>query len=463
VSADGARRLDADVVVIGAGLAGLAAARAVAAAGREVVLLEARDRVGGRVLDHPLQDGDVVELGGQYCTPAHFATVPNHAIVALAAEVGVEPFAAHDEGDKLLRWRGRTIRYGGRHRGALPPSALPGALEFALARRRLDRLARGVDAGAPWTARAARRLDAQTLGAWADRTMLTRSGRELLRLACEPVYAAHPDELSRLHAAAYLAANGSLRAMMGTAGAAQSHRLRGGPQRVARRVAAGLGDAVLLGQPVLRVQWDHAGVRVQAASVRVRARRAVVAMSPALAARIGWEPALPARDQLARRMVHGQVVKLAALFASPFWREEGLSGWAATDGPIRAILDASPPDGGAGVLSAFAVARDAVELSTLPAARRRELLERTLVELFGPRARPELIVEHDWLRDPWSQGGHGGGGTPGAWTGLGRWMRTAIGPLHWAGAETADVGMGSMSGALLSGRRAAGEALAALA
>lgn len=455
--------LEADVVVLGAGLAGLAAARALAAADRDVVVLEARDRVGGRVLDHPLPHGDVVELGGQYCTPARCGTVANHAILALAAEVGVAAFPAYDRGERLLRWRGRTIRYSGRRRRALPAGALPGALEFALARRRLDRLARRVGSAAPWAAPDAERLDAQTLGGWADRALRTRSGRELLRLACEPVYGAHPGEVSRLHAAAYLAANGSFRAMLGTAGAAQSHRLRGGPQGVARRVAAALGPAVLLEQPVARVDWAGAGVRVQAASVRVHARRAIVAMTPALAARIRWEPALPARDQLARRMLHGQAIKFVALFPEPFWRAQGLSGQAATDGPIRAILDGSPEDGGVGALAAFAVARGAVEISTLPARARRALLCRTLAQLFGPRAgAPAEIVEHDWLRDPWSQGGHGGAVAPGAWSGPGRWLRAPAGPVHWAGTETAEVGMGSMSGAVLSGRRAAREALDAL-
>lgn len=467
------RRIEADVVVLGAGLAGLTAAREIAAGGREAIVLEARDRVGGRVLDHALPGGDdVVELGGQYCTPARYGTVANHAIVELAAELGIDAVPAYDEGDKLLRWRGRTIRYDGRHRHALPPSL--GPLEFVLARRRLDRLARRVGSAAPWDAVGARRLDAQTLGSWAQRTMLTRSGRELLRLACEPLYAADPAELSRLHAAVYLAANGSFRSMMGTAGAAQSHRIASGPQEVAVRVAAALGERVLLEQPVARVSWSGsggpggsagsaAGVRVEAASVQVHAHRAIVAMTPLLAARIDWDPGVPARDQLAQRMSHGQVVKFVALYATPFWREAGLSGQAAADGPIRVVLDSSPPDGRRGALATFAVGRDALAVSLLPRAERRAAVLQALAELFGPRARaPEQLLEHDWLRDPWSQGGHGGSMAPGAWSTLGRWLRTPVGPLHWAGTETAEVGMGSMSGAVLSGRRAAREALAAL-
>jgi monoamine oxidase len=457
------RRLDADVVVIGAGLAGLVAARDVARHGHEAIVLEARGRVGGRVLDHPLPGGDVIELGGQYCTPAHYGTVANHAIAELADELGIDVFPTHDEGDKLLRWRGGVIRYRGRHRRALPPGTLVGLVEFALARRRLDRLARRVGSAAPWAAEDARRIDAQTLAAWADRTMLTRTGRELLRLACEPVYAADAGEVSRLHAAVYLAANGSLRAMMGTGGAAQSHRLVGGPQRLAERIAARLDDAVLVGQPVARVSWSPGGVRVQAASVRVHARRAIVATTPPLAARIAFEPSIPEREQLAQRMAHGQVVKVVALYRRPFWREQGLSGQAATDGPIRAIFDDSPAREPLGALAAYAVGRSALALSKLAPRDRHALVVRTLTATFGPSAAaPEEIVEHDWLRDPWAQGGYGCFGAPGAWSTLGRWLRPPVGPLHWAGTETAEAGMGSMSGAVLSGRRAAAEALTAL-
>ncbi|HEV7774150.1 MAG TPA: FAD-dependent oxidoreductase [Conexibacter sp.] len=454
-------RLEADVVVVGAGLAGLSAARRLHAAGRRVIVLEARERVGGRVLDHRLAGGDAIELGGLYCTPREDGTVANHAILALAAELGVEAFPAHADGDRLLRLDGRTHRYGGRHRDALPRRALPGAVEFAVARRRLDRLARRVDVAAPWAVVGARQIDAQTLGAWAGRTIFTRTGRKLLRLASEPLFAADVGEVSRLHAAAYLAANGSFRAMTSTGGGAQSHRLRGGPQRLAELMAAQAGE-VLCDEPVGAIRWSRDGVSVSARSLHVRARRAIVATTPALAACIRWEPLVPARDQLAQRMPHGQAFKLVALYAEPFWRGQGLSGAAATDGPVRVVLDESPPGGRPGALAAYAVGRAAVALSVMPAAERRRVVLGTLAELFGPPAsRLEAVVEQDWIHDPWTRGGHGGYGAAGAWSTLGAALRAPVGPLHWAGTETALTGMASMSGAVLSGWRAADELLAA--
>ena len=452
-------RLEADVVVVGAGLAGLSTARRLQAAGRHVVVLEARERVGGRVHDHRLPDGSAIELGGLYCTPREVGTVANHAILALAAQLGVEAFPAHAAGDRLLRLDGRTHRYGGRHRDALPRRAIPGALEFLLARHRLDRLAARVDAGAPWAVAGARRIDRQTLGAWGDRTMLTRTGRRLLRLASEPLFAADVGEVSRLHAALYLASNGSFEAMTETGGGAQSHRLRGGPQRLAELLAERAGE-VRCSEPVATVRWSREGVEAEARTLRVHARAAVVAMSPALAALIRWEPVVPARDQLAQRMPHGQALKLVALYAEPFWREAGLSGQAATDGAVRVVLDESPPGGRPGALAAYAVGRAAVALSSMAPAERRGLALGALAELFGPAAaRPEAIVEHDWVADPWTRGGHGGTAAPGAWSTLGAALRRPVGPLHWAGTETAATGMASMSGAVLSGERAAGELL----
>jgi len=455
----GRERLDADVVVVGAGLAGLTVARRLRAAGRHVVVLEARERVGGRVLDHRLPDGAAIELGGLYGTPRAEGTVANHAVLALADELGPGSFSAPAAGDRLLRLAGRTRRYSGRHRDALPRRALPGALEFLLARRRLDRLAARVDPAAPWSAGAARRTDRQTLGGWAERTMLTRTGRTLLRLASEPLFAADVGELSRLHVAAYLAANGSFRAMTSTGGGAQSHRIRGGPQRLAELLAATAGE-VRCEEPVAAVRWSRDRVVVDARTVRVTAPAAVVATSPVLAARICWEPLVPARDQLAQRMPHGQTVKVVALYDEPFWRADGLSGQAATDGPVRVVLDESPPGGRPGALSAYAVGRAAVALSGMEQAQRRGVVLETLVELFGPRAgRPAAVVEHDWVMDPWTRGGHGGCGAPGAWSTLGPVMRAPVGPLHWAGTETAAVGMASMSGAIVSGERAAAELL----
>jgi monoamine oxidase len=197
----------------------------------------------------------------------------------------------------------------------------------------------------------------------------------------------------------------------------------------------------------------------------VRARRVVLAMPPVLTARIAYSPALPGfRDQLTQRMIQGAVWKVMAVYPEPFWRAEGLSGQALSDtGPVALTFDNSPPDGSPGVLLGFLEAEEARQAGLLdPAERRRRVLD-AFGRLFGPRARtPERYIERSWAEEEWTRGCYGCYLPTGGWTGFGKALRAPVGPLHWAGAETATVWSGYMDGAVRSGERAAAEALAAL-
>ena len=226
---------DADVAVVGAGFAGLAAARALAAAGRSVVVLEARDRVGGRTLNAEIGDGEVVEIGGQWVGPTQ------DRVAALAAAVGVETFPTHTEGANLLRLDGRLRRYSGTIPRLGPLGAARRRPRPAQAQRAL---ARGSIPAAPWAARDAERLDATSLADWVERTMFTRTAKRLMRVAARTVWGAEPEELSMLHMAFYLRSAGSFEMLTDVEGGAQQDRLVGGSQEVAIRVAAELGDRV---------------------------------------------------------------------------------------------------------------------------------------------------------------------------------------------------------------------------
>jgi monoamine oxidase len=143
---------DVDVVVVGAGLAGLSAARALREAGRSVAVLEARDRVGGRTLDHGIGDGKVVEVGGQWVGPTQ------HRLLALANDLGIETFPTYNVGENLVALGERKQRY----RGAIPRINPLVLLEVGQARFRLDRMARTVPLEAPWDAPRAAAWDGQT-------------------------------------------------------------------------------------------------------------------------------------------------------------------------------------------------------------------------------------------------------------------------------------------------------------
>ncbi|MCD9624432.1 flavin monoamine oxidase family protein [Rhabdothermincola salaria] len=445
--------VETDVVVVGAGLAGLTAARRLVADGLDVVVVEARDRVGGRLLDHTLADGSVVEVGGQWVGPGQ------HRIHALLDELGLATHPTWTRGDSLVGLGGDLRRYRGPY-PRLSPFVLADVLQ---AQTRLDRQARRVPLDAPWEAPDAERLDRMTWETWIRRSTFTRAGAEYLRTVADAVFAAEPTSFSALHALFYVHSGTGVDALLSTRGGAQQDRVVGGTQLIAVRMAASLGDRVRLGHPVRSIAHGPAaggGVEVRADGLVVRARRAIVAVPPTLAGRIAYAPALPAdRDQLTQRMPAGAVIKTMAVYETPFWRDDGLNGQAATDRPpVKVTFDNSPPSGTPGVLLAFVEGRSAIELGRLGPDDRRGAVLGALVHHFGPRAaHPVEFVAQDWQAEEWTRGCYGAHLPPGAWTQLGPALTRPCGPLHWAGAETGTVWSGYMDGAVESGERTADE------
>ncbi len=445
---------EADVVIVGAGLAGLAAARALTAQGASAVVLEARDRVGGRTLNHDIGGGKVVEVGGQWIGPTQ------DRLAGLARELGVETFPTHSEGFNLLEYGGRVRGY----TGAIPRINPAVLIDVERAQRRLNRLARRVPLEAPWEAPGAAKLDGQTAATWMRRNLATKSGRMLLGLGIEAVWAAQPEDMSLLHVLFYIHSAGSLELLFDTEGGAQQDRFAGGSQLIAIRMAEALGaERVVLGAPARRIEHGPDGVTVHADDGAVaRGRRAILAIAPTLAGRIAYDPPLPGyRDQLTQRMPLGTVAKCMALYSEPFWRHDGLSGQGTSElGPVRLTFDNSPPDGSPGVLLGFLEGRHARELGRLRPEERRTAVIDCFTRMFGPRAaRPDDYVERLWAEEEWTRGCYGCHMPTGAWTNYGPALHAPIGPLHWAGAEYAHVWNGYMDGAVRSGDAAAAEVL----
>jgi monoamine oxidase len=444
---------DADLVVVGAGLAGLAAARASAAAGASVVVVEARDRVGGRVLNEEIGDGKVVEVGAQWIGPTQ------DRLAALAAELGVRTFPTYGEGENVIEYGGRLRRY----RGTIPRINPVVLLDVERAQRRLNKLAKRVPLEAPWEAPNAAALDGQTAATWMRRNLATKAGRMLLELGIEAVWAAQPEDMSLLHVLFYIHSAGSLEMLFDTDGGAQQDRFVGGSQRIPILMAQDVGrENLLLGAPVRRIRLGDHGVTVEADGATVRARRAVIAVAPTLAGRIAYDPPLPGfRDQLTQRMPLGTVAKCMAIYDEPFWRGEGLSGQGTSDtGPVKLTFDNSPPEGRPGVILGFLEGRQARQLGRLRPAERRAAVVDCFARLFGPRAgHPDGYVERLWADEEWSRGCYGCHMPTGAWTNYGPALREPIGPLHWAGAEYATVWNGYMDGAVRSGEATARAAL----
>jgi monoamine oxidase len=445
--------ISVDVAVVGAGLSGLRAARALADAGREVVVLEARERVGGRLLNATLGDGVTVDVGGQWVGSDHAR------VRRLAGELGIELFPQYGAGRNLLDVAGKRRRY----RGTIPRLGPRVLWDVFVARRRIDRMAREVGADEPWAAARATAFDRETLAEWCEQNVRTEIARELIGLAGRTVWGTGPEEISMLHALFYVAAAGSFDKLIDTEGGAQQDRLDGGAQLLPLGLAESLGDRVRLGAPVRRISQSEGVVRIGADGIEVEAERAIVAVPPAIAAQIELDPLPPGRPQLAERLRPGALTKCMALYEEPFWRADGFSGESVTDaGPVTLTFDSSPRDGSAGVLLGFVGGPEARELAAMPAAERRAPVLAGFERLFGSRAgRPLDYTEQTWAEEQWSGGAPTSNFGPGGWTACGPTLREPTGLVHWAGTETATIWSGYMEGALQAGERVAAEVLAA--
>ncbi len=439
---------------MGAGLAGLTAARRLHGAGYTVLVIEARDRVGGRVLNHSLGHGEVADVGGQFVGPAQ------RHILGLAAELGVATRPIFTSGMTVLEFAGRRYSYRGVPR--LSPLQLADAGRAIAA---LERMARRIPLDAPWRAAGATAADARTLADWARRNVRTRLGRFAIEAFSRGVLACEPGEVSLLHVLFYLRSAGGFRQLTETSGAAQQDRFAGGSQLIAIRMADQLGPgSVRLSAPVTRIEQTASRVTVHAAGLVAGARRAVIAVPPALAGRIGYDPPLPAdRDQLTQAAPMGSAIKCLAVYDEPFWRYAGYNGQATSDGPAAQVTFDTGPPGPPGILLGFVTGAEARRLTRADPARRRTEVLASFGRYFGPAAaRPADYIEHDWTADEWTRGCYGAHFPPGTWTQFGPALRRPSGLLHWAGTETATNWSGYMDGAVQSGERAAGEVLAAL-
>jgi monoamine oxidase len=456
----GRRTRRADVAIVGAGLAGLTAARRLVAAGHSVVVLEARDRVGGRTLNAHIGGGHITELGAQFIGPTQ------DRIAALARAVGVATFATFNAGSNVSLVTGQRVPY-----PAVPGVPADPDLSSALVEGlRLDALARTVPVAAPWTAPRAAELDRQTLEDFKRANISTARGQRAFDAVCQAVWGAEPREMSLLYALSYIAAGGDERTrgtfarFILTPGGAQERRFVGGSQLVSERLADRLGRRVVLGTPVRRIVQDADGVRVIGGGLTVRARRAIVAVPPVLALDIAFAPALPrSKVRILRGLRPGHLIKADAVYARPFWRDAGLTGQSISDLVAGTTYDNSPPDGSIGVLMGFIGGDQARRLQAMSApARRAEVLE-AFAARFGDAARaPTGYVEKDWTEDRWTRGCPTGHTPPGVLSRYGPALRRATGRVHWAGSETSTFWQGYMDGAVRSGERAADEARRAL-
>src|SRR5271170_7944891 len=268
-----------DVVVVGAGFAGLAAARELTRLGHDVLVLEGRDRVGGRSFTGSVA-GLPVDLGGTFVGPTQ------DALLALAAELDVETTPTYNDGKNLIQWRGWARAY----RGTIPKLSLSALLDIGRLRWQFDRISRGVPVAAPWDARRAGKLDNLSLGGWLRSVRATASSHDLLAIMSRVTWGCEPDDVSMLHAARYAHGAGGLDRLLDVENGAQQDHFIGGTQQIAEAAAAELGARVVLSAPVRRIDRHGAGLTITSDRGEAEAGFAIVAIPPAHRAAIEFTP-----------------------------------------------------------------------------------------------------------------------------------------------------------------------------
>jgi monoamine oxidase len=447
-------RHEADVIIVGAGLSGMIAARTVLAAGLTPLVLEADERVGGRILTEEAIPGVPIELGAQWIGDTH------ERMFKLAAELGVSTYPQYGQGETCYDLAGsgvlRESEFHARFTSELK--------ELELVLRRLDVLAAEVPVEAPWRAPRAAEWDALTAGTWYDAQGLSVVARNLLEICTVGILAVPTAEVSFLHLLFTIQTCGVTSELYAESeGGAQTTRFVGGTSEIPRRLAALIADHIVLDVPVQLIEHAADSVTVHCRGGLVaRGRRAIVAISPTLAGRIMYDPPLSGvRDQLTQRLPNGLAMKAFFIYDEPFWRADGFNGQLISDvGPARMSNDTCIPGDDHGVILLFLEGDQARTVGRLPQRERRSAMTAELVRHFGHKAaRPEFYVDGEWSDRQWTRGCYNANHGPHVWTKYGPALTVPIGAIHWASTDTATHWSAYMEGAVDAGERAAQEVI----
>jgi len=445
--------LTREVVVIGAGAAGLTAANELKKAGLSVAVLEARKRVGGRLWTDTIE-GAMLEIGGQWVSP------DQDALIETIQDLGLETFPRYREGDSVyIGPGGRPIRFTG---DIFPVAPETEKVMVALIER-LDEMVARVDPDAPWKSPGARELDEISFEGWLHQQTDDREAVDNISLfIAGAMLTKPPHAFSALQALLMAASAGSFSHLV-DADFILDRRVIGGLQQVPELLAERLGDDVYLGQAVRTLEWSDAGVTAMADGMIVRARRAILAVPPVLYSRISYVPPLPRRQhQLHQHLSMGFVIKVHAVYDRPFWREQGLSGTAFSPYELsHEAYDNTNHGDRRGTLVGFVSDRLADDVFRVSAVERKERILESLSHYYGPEAKnPVVYYESDWGSEEWTRGAYAASFDLGGLHRYGSDLRTPVGPIRFACSDLAGAGYQHVDGAIRMGRLAAAQIVA---
>ena len=441
-----------DVAIVGAGLSGLTAARMLSNAGKNVIVLEAQDRVGGRTWSNSLDNRAFIDIGAQWIGNNHTS------MYKLAEEAGIKTFPTYNNGINIWMENGKIKTY----RGETPPIGLFALLSANTNINRFDKIAAGIDPTQPWMVENAKVMDNMSLGSWVDQEVKNAKARKLIKRIAEGELCTSTYDVSLLQALSSAKATGSLKQAESVENGALRDRIEGGAQGISEYLYNQIKSAVKLNCPVTLIEQTDDGMKLGNLSYSLMAQKVIITAPSPTVKNIRFTPELPTEKQmLINNMIMGKVVKCHAVYDTPFWREKGLSGTSfALDEVVDLSVDNSCPGSSNGILASLIHAERAEHLLKLkPEDRKQEVLE-AYAKRFGEQARkPIFYHDYSFTDNQWIGGAYTGFFKNGIFSTYGSYLNKPNGNIHWAGTETSTYFKGFMEGAVLSGERVAKEIL----
>jgi monoamine oxidase len=445
-----------DCIVIGAGFSGLAAGRILHEEQKSFLILEARDRVGGRTHTRHFDNGKYVDIGGQWIGPTQ------DRMYDLAREHGIEWYETYNEGKNILDLNLVIKTY----TGLIPKMDIPSLINIDFVLKKLERLAKKIELSNPWSHPSASTWDSMSLEAFVKKHCYTKNCYKVVRAGLETVYACELNEVSLLHALFYIRSGTNLNVLLSIKDGAQQHRIKGGMQSFAEKLAEKFQYSVRLNSSVKQIDQSNDVVSVSGDGFVYQAKYVIVAVPPVLIQEIEFSPSLPfKKQQLLQKLSMGIVGKVFGVYKKPFWRNHGFSGQVVADenAPFQTLFDSSPADSSYGVLLAFCIANRARKFFSQDEQTRKKIALEYFERYFGKEAtHPLYYTDHCWADEAWSKGCYAGIYPTGAWTNFQNELARPTVSIFWAGTETSEVWYGYIEGAVRAGERAAHEVLNSL-
>ncbi len=435
------------VIIVGAGFAGLTAAKLLHEQKISFILLEARERIGGRVYSKTTEEFGHIELGGQWVGHSQ------NELYSLLKEYDLNLFPTYNTGKNTVCINNKIKHYS----GLIPKIDIPSLINIDYLIKDLNKKATQIDLTEPWKSPKAKQWDSITLAQYISGKSWFTNSTSILNAGLETLFAVNSAEISLLQALFYIRSGKNLDVLLSIDEGAQQHRVSEGMHSLAFKMSQPFQDRIHLNEAVLAIHQDGRETTVMTSSNSYISEKVILTIPPVIIPRIDYDPVLsPLKLQLCQRVPMGLVIKSYAVYSSPFWREDGLSGQVVTDEtyPFQTVFDNTEPNGQKGKLLAFIIADRARNMLKYTENERKNIVLEHLASIFGSKAlTPLAYYEKCWADEIWSSGCYAGMRIPGAWISYKGVLAKPEGNIHFAGTETADVWNGYIEGAILSAKR----------